>query len=166
MKRKRIWFLLIALAAAMLSACGGGGGGGGNNAGPTAVVLTLSSQGAPAFMSGLGITVTLPEGVSVKTDSSGDVDSSVVTVSGAAAGQATSLAIYSSATTTLPATLDIVVSSTTSAGFAVGEFATVQCIIQSGSPKASDFSLTGFDPRDLNAAPISGMTATFTAVIQ
>lgn len=155
--------LTMFLAATLFAACGGGGGGGGRQ-GPTTAVLTLSTEGTPTSLIGVGVTVVLPSGVTVKTDSNGDVDSSVVTAGGVAAGQATILAVYTAATST-PASLSLVVSSTTSS-FSVGQFAIVHCDVHSGSPKASDFTLTGFDPLDLHANTISGLTATFSAVIQ
>jgi len=163
MKRFLISILLLVLAVTLFSACGGGGGGGGQR-GPTSAVLTLSTQGTPTSLIGIGVTVVLPSGVTVKTDSGGNVDSSVVTASGVTAGQATILAVYTAATST-PASLSLVISSTTTS-FTVGQFATVHCDVQSGSPKASDFTLTGFDPLDLHANTISGLTATFSVSIQ
>ena len=136
------------------------------DAGPTVAVLTVITQGTSTDIGGVGFTVNLPAGVIVKTDSGGNVDASVVTPSGVAAGQATAISVYTAATSTAAAKLDTLVFSTTPTGFSAGQFATVQCDITSGSPKAADFSLTNFDPRDTNGQSlISSLTVTYTITI-
>lgn len=168
--KKRIYIVcLFTIVLAVLSACGRRGGGGGDNhqANPTSAVLTLSTQGTATNMGGLGVTVILPTGVTVKTDPGGNVDASVVTTTGVAAGQATVLNLYSAATSTIHAKLEIAVASKALNGFTVGEFATVHCIIDAGSPSAADFSLENFQPVDATTyAILSGLTTTFSAVIQ
>lgn len=168
--KKRIYIAcFFVLVLAVVSACGKHGGGDGENhhANPTSAVLTLSTQGTTTNIGGLGVTVILPTGVTVKTDSGGNVDPSVVTTSGVAAGQATVLTLYTAATATIHARLNVALSSNALNGFGAGEFATVHCAINSGSPSVSDFSLTDFQLIDATYyAPITGLTATFSAAIQ
>lgn len=134
---------------------------------PTTAVLKLSSQGASPALAGIGITVKLPAGVSVKTTADGAVDSSVVTVSGVAVPGSVATPVYTPATATTPGTLRFVVASTAAGGFGVGEFATVTCAIAPGSfPMATDFGLADFTPADLLLQPVTGLTPTFTAAMQ
>ncbi len=169
---KKNIYLVLLLTMAILSACGGGGGGG--QGGPTTAVITLSTEGTLSTgptgttIGGVGLTVNLPAGVTVKTDANGNVDSSVVTASGVAQGQASVLALYTAATTTEQARLDIALYSTSLGGFGVGEFAKVNCGIAAGSnPQASELSLTNIQVVDNTSFNIlSTVTATFSAVIQ
>jgi len=160
--------ILLALGTA---GCGGGVSTAGGGSGTTALqkaVLTLSTSGtmtAGTEIGGLGVTVDLPDTVTVKTNN-GNVDSSVVTATGAASGQATVLALYSGPTLTAPAKLYLVLSSASS-GVAVGEFATITCAVKSGAdPVGSDFSLKDFSAVDTSGASISSLTAAFHETIQ
>ncbi len=168
MTRNPKLILTMVLAAGVFSACGGGGGGGGGttHAGPTTAVLTLSTQGTSTNLGGLGVTVVFPTGVSVKTDAAGNVDSTVVTASGVAGGQAAVISLYSPATSTAKASLSVVLAGSTVSGFGVGEFATVKCTLNSGSPVETDFGLEDFQPVDVHGSALSGLTASFSVVIQ
>lgn len=134
---------------------------------PTTAMLKLSSQGTSPALAGIGITVKLPAGVSVKTTAEGAVDSSVVTVSGVALPGSVVTPVYTPATATAPGTLRFVVANTAAEGFGTGEFATVTCAVVPGSfPTAADFSLADFTPANLLLQPVTGLTATFTAAMQ
>lgn len=155
------------LAALWLAGCGGAvttspsNTGGAQPAQPTTVLAldTTGSLPAGATIGGLGVTVNLPESVSIKTDGSGNVDSGVVTASGVAAGQATVITLYSAAAGTVPAKLHIVLASG-SAGMTVGEFATITCTVASGgAPTASDFSLSDFTSVNTLGDTIPSLTA-------
>jgi len=173
---KRHMTLCLALITFCLSACGGGGGGSssgvvaGGGSQPTRATLSISTSGtlsSGATLSGIGITVTLPAGVTVVTDTGGNVGASVVYVSGVSVPGTVASPLYTAATASAPATLSFVVASSTASGFGTGEFATVNCIIAQGtSPQATDFSLSGFTPSDLSLKPVTGLSASFTALIQ
>lgn len=159
--------LLMMLAAFWLAGCGGDVTTGPAEAGsgPPAqgkTVLTLNTAGslpAGATIGGLGITVNLPDSVTIPTDGSGNVSSGVVATSGVAAGQATVLALFSAATATVPAKLHLVLASM-AAGMPVGEFATITCTVTTGdTPAETDFSLTDFAPVDTNGAAIASLAA-------
>jgi hypothetical protein len=170
---KNILFVWVALAVCTLAGCG-------SDDAPliipvtpatpvTTAILKLSSQGTLAggtSLSGIGVTVVLPAGVTVKTGTGGVVDASVVTISGVAVPGTLAPPVYTPATASAKATLHFVIASSVAGGFGVGEFATVTCGIASGFfPVASDFSLTSFTPADLFLQPVTGLTATFTADI-
>jgi hypothetical protein len=130
-------------------------------------VITLNTTGnlnGGTAIGGLGVTINLPDSVSVKT-TGGNVDGAVVKTSGVATGQATLLVLYSGATTTAPAKLHIVLASSTD-GLQVGEFATVTCDIVTGSgPVESDFSLSDFAPVDIDGAAIQTLTASLHTTV-
>jgi hypothetical protein len=128
-------------------------------------VLALASG---TSLSGISVKVLLPPGVTVSADSANVVPAGVVTASGVAAVSRVIPAIYTPATASAPATLEFVVFSNAAGGFGVGEFATVNCQIVSGSfPTASSFVLPAadFKPADLLLQPVTGLTATLTAAI-
>jgi hypothetical protein len=142
-----------------LTACGGGGS---SSAPPsTTTTLRLSTSGAlphGTSLAGLGITLTLPASVTVKTDSGGAVETGYLNVTGEASPESAA-AVYVPASATAPATLTLAVISATTAGFGTGEFVAVTCDLNGTSPKASDFVLSGFKPYDLSGNPVNGLTA-------
>jgi hypothetical protein len=171
---KRLVFAVLGcLSIGLVSACGGGGGGGTTTSGSSAstqqtkAVLQLSSVGSAGVkLSGVGITIHLPVGVTPKTDSNGVVLSSVVTPSGVAVGSSMTPPQYTPAQSGTPGTLSFVLASNSTGGFGPGEFVTVNLDIAPGSSvKASDFTLSDFKPIDLNYANISDMSASLTADI-
>jgi len=124
---------------------------------PTVVVAldTVGNLSAGTSIGGLGVTIELPDAVTVERDANGNVAGSVVTASGVAAGQATVLTLYSPPTSTVPARLYIALASSSS-GMNVGEFATITCAVEGiDAPTASDFVLDDFAPVDTfgNAIP-------------
>ena len=135
----------------------------------TAAVLKLSSTGVlpqGSSLSGIEVTVQLPAGVTVGADGNNVVNAGVVTASGAAVGSGVTPALHTPATATLPGTLQFLVWSNVAAGFGVGEFATVNCLVARGNfPTAGDFILSpaGFKPADLLLQPVDGLTATLSA---
>jgi len=136
--------------------------------GPAQAVLILSTDGAVADEStigGLGVTVVLPDTVSVPlTDGSPDIG--VVTASGAAAEEATVLSLFTGASATSPARLSLVVAGG-AAGIPVGEFATITLDVQAGHrPVVSDFSLEDFSAVDTYGDRIPKLTADMTLSLQ
>ncbi len=158
MKVKRSLLYGFMFALLFLTACGGGGS---PATQPTTATLKLSNSGTlpkGTSLAGIGITLILPAGVTVKTDTGGAVASGAVTVTGSAA-PGTVIAVYTPASGTTPATLALAMSSTATAGFGTGEYTTVTCDLANGtSPKATDFGLSGFKPFDLRGNPVIGLT--------
>jgi hypothetical protein len=137
---------------------------------PTAdqkAVIALNTSGSlpsGTTIGGLGVTLNLPDSVTVKTDASGNVDNSAVATSGVAAGQATVITLYTKPSGTVPAKLHIVLASG-SAGMQVGEFAKITCSVSTGdTPTASDFSLSEFSPVDTSGAVIPSLAAGLSTI--
>jgi hypothetical protein len=175
LKRYRGRMALLIMVSTLWSA----GCGGGVSTAPTApggapataqkAVIALNTSGplsSDTTIGGLGITLNLPASITVKTDASGNVDSSVVAASGVATGQATVITLYVGPSGTIPAKLHIALASG-AAGMSVGEFATITCSVRTGDmPTISDFSLSDFSPVDTNGAVIPSLTAGLSTVTQ
>jgi hypothetical protein len=149
-------FMFVLLS---LTACGGGGSS--SAPAPTTATLKLSTSGTlpqGTSLAGIGITLTLPAGVTIQTDSSGAVATGYVNVTGEALPESV-ISVYIPASGATPATLALAVISTTTTGFGTGEFVTVTCDLNGTSPKSSDFVLSGFKPYDLSGNPVNGLTA-------
>lgn len=162
---------IVGLYMGLVSACGGGDPGSvhGTSTQPTKAVLQISAAGGPSGikLSGVGVTVHLPAGVTAKTDSTGAVLASVVTPSGVAAGGTLTPPQYTPAQGTAPGALSFVLASSSAGGFGAGEFVTVNLDITTGtSVHATDFTLSDFHPIDLNYADVTDMRASFTADIR
>jgi hypothetical protein len=133
------------------------------------------SATAGTKISGIEVTVVLPQGVTVAAAPSAvnpavqEANAGVVTISGVADPavftQVKPTAIFTPASATKPGT--VFLSLPASADFNPGEFVTVITAITPGTfPKATDFSLTGFTAFDPNGAPINGVTGSFVADIR
>jgi hypothetical protein len=174
--------VIILTTLCLLAACGGGGGSNSSSSTPTptpdptptptpiqqtTAALTLSATGATSVaLAGVGVTIVLPTGVTPKLNSSGEVDSSVVQVSGAAL-PGTSLAVYLPATTTNKGKLTLAVASSSQTGFIGGNYALVTLQIAQGTTVSqSDFNLTGFSAIATSGATVTGYTPGFGATIQ
>lgn len=110
------------------------------NIGGSVRTLTVSTTGTTALIGGIDTVVTLPPGVTVKADASGKVPSSALTASGMALGS------FVAGHYTPPAAGRrgfIRIGIISAAGFAAGEFATIQCDIAPGAaPAAADFIIS------------------------
>lgn len=156
--------LLIALAA-----CGGGS----SASTPTYTNATVKIAIAGALpagtnISGVGVTVTLPAGVTIATDISGAVAAGAVTPSGIFATGTQTAPIYTAANGANQATLKLGMASGTVAGEnQAGEIATVVFNLASGTvPTSADFSLS--DLVVVNATTynsIPGFSGSVTSVI-
>jgi hypothetical protein len=134
--------LFITIITLTLAACGGGSSGDGGSAPAPAVpsskttaVLKIGTQGAlgaGVSIFGVGVIVTLPTGVTVATDSSGNVAASAAVVSGVATGGGMAAPVYTPATATAKATRKLIVAAAGS-GFGTGEFVTVPAICRQGT---------------------------------
>lgn len=168
-------YLVICASALVIFGCGGGGGGGTGGdskqepdpVATTAAVKLFSEGTLPAgtSLAGIGITVNLPAGMTVKTDSDGKVVEGTVAGSGVTAGKATlAEPDYTPASDTAPAKLSFVLAGTEAEGFGTGEFATVTCDLAAGTtPQATDITLSDFKPVDLRGGAVAGLTVTHTA---
>lgn len=132
----------------------------------TKAVLRLSTQGVlpqGGQLSGLAITIQLPAGTTVATDTNTTVPTvapGVVTVSGVAAQAGTTAMlppVYTPATATAPATLQIILAG----NFGVGEFVTINCATAPGStpPSSSTVTPISFTPTDQQLRPVTVLTA-------
>ena len=173
-RRMKLFITIITLT---LAGCGGGGSTDTPAPAPvtpaakTTAVLKIGTQGtlgAGVSLHGVGVTVTLPTGVTVATDSSGNVGSSAAVVSGVASGGNIATPVYKPATATNKATLKLIVAAAGS-GFGTGEFVTVTCNLTAGnSLQASDFPasiLSNLEPANQSLAPVSGLAPTITATL-
>lgn len=171
----------ILVIITLLAACGVGGGGGGTTTPPattpqptvsyTSAILKLSIQGtlpAGTALSGLGLTVTLPDGVIVETNADGTVKSGMLAPSGVLSpSTASCIQTYMPASGATPGKLDIIVISTQQNGFGTGEFATVTCkLTKQVDVTAASIVLSDFKPADLNLTPISGLTPVVSVALQ
>lgn len=167
MKARNLIGLITCVAVAVLSGCGGRALPARPATQPTAAVLKLSTRGAlPSgdSIAAIDVTVSLPAGVTVKADGTGQTLAGTVVPSGVAAGS-TAVASFTPASGGNPARTRIVMINVT--GFGTGEFATVNCDIAAGNPpKATDFGLTGFAAASLTGTPLSGLTPALAADIR
>jgi hypothetical protein len=171
--------LILALGLAMLSACGGDSSSAPLPSQPTMAVLTLSTTGSipdGTSVNSYEVTITLPDGVTVKASPDNVNPAKLVTNPGVvtAAGTASGALIsgdYTPATDTSPGTVKVYVASAN--GFDPGVFCKVKCNLAAGhSPKASDFTpltlddATGIDA-SLSTVILTGqLSLTATAVLQ
>lgn len=170
MKMTRLVMAII-LGVPVLAACSGDGSSSGDTAPalPTQAVLKISTEGTlgPATMiGGIEVTATLPPGVRVNATPDAQnpsvlvTDDGVVLSSGVTGTNAIAFATYDG--TDRKVIIDVVDQD----GFGAGEFVTVNCIIDAGSPQASEFGVQGLEPKDLNGASISGLTAGYIVDIR
>lgn len=131
----RLIFLLTTLTAiiAIVAGCGGGGGTGAatpQNADSTPTVTTffLTTVGNPTTLYGLELKGELPAGVTLHTDTMGQLDTGVVIASGEGAGGVI-VSDYRSTASTRTFTISL----TKLAGFHIGEFARVTAQVATGT---------------------------------
>lgn len=130
---------------------------------PTSGLLKLGTSGTADTIGAIDMTVNLPAGVIVNANATtGEVTSGVITISGVAAVGDSKLASakFTPAAVGAPAQLHIVLINAT--GFGLGEFVTVRFDLDTGGSfptGASAFSVTGFSPKGLTGATLSGITA-------
>jgi hypothetical protein len=161
--------LLALLSITLMAACGGGGGGSSANNQPTTtptsqgktITSKMSTTGTPsAQLAGIGITMTLPDGVTPALASDGSVAASVVTISGVAAPGSVLAPVYTPASGSTKGTLQIGLASQAPAGFGAGDFATISLASTAATnPVAADFPLSGFNPIDVTGNAATGLTA-------
>lgn len=131
---------------------------------PAVVKLAVTTSGSlpSGNLSGIGMTITLPAGVTPPLDATGQVDSShLVTASGVTvAGGLAATAIH---TTGQPVQLSVVVASKAAAGFGTGETMVLTLNRSKGvTPGAGDFTVKEFRAVDLNDTEVKALTALLT----
>jgi hypothetical protein len=129
---------------------------------PTGGLLKISSAGTAGVIGAIDVTVVLPAGVKVKADAiTGEAAAGTITASGVAAagGSKLTAAKFTPAAGGAPAQLHTLLIDT--AGFGLGEFATIRFEVEGGSFPAgvNAFSVAGFAAKGLDGAPLSGITA-------
>jgi hypothetical protein len=159
---KSVWKYLAPCVAICFLGCGGGG----TTAQPSQAVLRLQSQGplaAGEALSGIGVTISLPHGVSVKTAPDGSSAPDAVAVSGVALPGIVLRPRYVPENGAVPGSISFVVTSAALAGFGTGEFATVTCGIAPGvAPLSADFKLSSSEPADLSLQQASRISVTMS----
>lgn len=135
---------LILLAA--LAACGGGGGASPDTPAYTKATIKISLEGtlpAGTNISGAGVTIVLPAGVTVATDGNGNVTTDTVTPTGLFATGTQVPPIYTAASGVDAATLKISLASGTVSGEdRTGEIATILVDLENGiEPTVASFGL-------------------------
>lgn len=162
--------LAFFMAAAMLSGCGDGGGSSTTPATPTpptppattpnSGLLKLSTSGNASTIGAIDVTVVLPAGVAVQADSiTGEVAAGVVAISGVADVGVDKL-VAAKHTPGTPGRLNISLINT--AGFGLGEFATIKFNLAAGGsfPASKEtFSVSAFSAKDLSSNALVGVTA-------
>lgn len=177
MKKTSLWSLLIlALGLIVLSACGGDS----SSASlpvqiqPTKAVIkieTTGTLGGGTMIGGITVTGVLPAGVTVKATPDPENPAVLVTNSGVVVESGAAVAVATGESASAIATYNstdrkVNIQVYDQDGFGIGEFVTVTCNIASGTtPKAASFGLEGFTPKDLNGAPINGLTPGYTVDI-
>ena len=125
---------------------------------PTTALVKVSLLGTVASgttIGGVDLSMTLPAGVSVKTqENSVETSAGVVTASGVAVSNSQTISTYNSSTGILRIVL------VNASGFGVGEVALVNCEIAAGhQPVSADFSQGDLTVADLNGNPITDLAA-------
>jgi hypothetical protein len=173
---KTLAISMILLISVALTSCGGAGGNSNNDNGtnngsttfPTKAVVKLSTGGSlpsGAQIGGIDVTVTLPQGVTLKSTTSLTTDDGVVMASGAATNNTQVLATYSAATGTAPGHVRILIANPN--GFGIGEFATVNGEIASGATVLqAGFGISDLTAKDLNGVTMSGLSSSLTLSLQ
>ncbi len=126
------------------------------------VVTTSGTLPAGKSLAGIGMTITLPNGVVPPLDAAGQVDGNrLVTASGvAASGGLAVAAVHLTSDSGQPAQLSLAVASKASGGFGVGATMVLNLNLTRGIiPKSSDFSVAEFQAVDLDGQAVSGIQA-------
>jgi len=168
MKKITLVVLISSLVSiSVVTGCGGGGGAGGSTpppATPTKAVVKISTIGSPSAMPLIGVQATLhlPAGVTVKASANApQTDTNVVVASGNSVPADLVFGVYSSGSGTVNAYV------AKAAGFASGEFATVNCDIAAGtSPTASAFSVSDLIVSDALGKLITGLSPSLSVTLQ
>ena len=156
--------VLLILTVASLAACGGGGSS--NPALGTATVKLATSGTPSARLAGIGLTITMPDGVTPLLNADGSVVSSAVTLSSVAAPGTVLTPVYTAANGSSKATLKFALASSAPNGFGVGEFVIITGSVRAGIvPTQADFSLSGFDPVDVGGSIATGLTVAVVSVV-
>lgn len=181
--RRLLRAALVSVTLLAFGGCGGGGGGGGAGTPPGGtppppgggqqVTVTLSTQGslpAGTTIGGIDCTVQLPAGVTCRADATGLTDAGSVLASGSAQGGVL-LGNFTAAAGGTPGQVKLAVipnlNSATTAGFATGEFATLNLDFSGAAPSVGDFTISGLNVVDFTSGQvINGLTATVAVQIR
>lgn len=156
----------------VLSACGGGGTTSQTPQKAIAVMRTTQLSTPATPIAGISATLTIPNGVTVKTTASDPYQPDATVVQLLNAGTSTTtvaptfvFARYSAATATTAGKIKFTVMD--ARGFTSTEQIMINLDVTSGFfPKSSDFGLIDYVFSDINGGLLSGITPTLTATIQ
>lgn len=153
--------ILLGATILLITACGGSSNDEHSAVSPMKpLTLKLAINGQPDHnLSGVGVTITLPSGVTPIFGSDGTLSAAALSVSGAAVSGTVLMPSYTPASISTKATLSLSMASSIAAGFGAGEFITI--IVQAPAHSAyteSDFELTGFYPVDINGNTAIGVS--------
>lgn len=126
----------------------------GNTTGNKVLAIKLTTQGSfTGTIIGTQADITLPNGVTLPTDSAtGAILADAVVASGSAVGSTAAGKVSSGVLT---------VGIVNGIGFSIGEFATIYCNVPvSSTLTAADFTVTNVNTKDTNGATIDGITMT------
>lgn len=162
----------LILACAFIAGCGSGSNGGGGTQGnvmlpqpvPGAATVQIRTQGPSpdTVLYAAQFTLRFPAAISLPVTQGSEMLPAGVLQT--AAGSYAGASYLGTATGTAPV---IRVNITHPTGITVGPLATVNCTLASGATvSASDIALEDFSARDLNGAPISGITTTLAVQTQ
>lgn len=155
-----LWGMALLLVGALVVGCSS------DAPTQTRLVVTTSDTLAPGkSLAGIGMTITLPNGVAPPFDTAGQVDGNrLVTASGvAASGGLAVAAVHLTTGSGQPAQLSLAVASKVSGGFGVGETMILNLNLTNGVlPKSSDFGIAEFQAVGLDGQAVSGIQATVT----
>lgn len=162
-------YILLIVTIVTLAACGDESGGEETPPAPTAksATLILSTIGTPsANLAGITITIILPDGVTPPLNPDGNLTAPVAVVSGVAAPGLVLAPIYTPASSATKGTLNLALASSIEAGFAAGEYASVELSVAVGTnPVQTDFDLTGFIAVDVSGNEATGLQTMVTGFV-
>lgn len=151
---KLLWNMVFLLVGALVAGCSS------DAPTQTRLVVTTSSTLAPGkSLAGIGLTITLPNGVVPPLDAAGQVDGNrLVTASGVAANGGLAVAAVHLTTGNGQPQLSLAVASKVSGGFGVGETMVLNLNLANGVlPKSSDFGVVEFQAVGLDGKALSGI---------
>jgi len=173
MKHYAIMLVGSLVIPVVLSACGGGGSTASQAPQKAVAVMRTTQLSTPATpIAAISATLTIPNGVTVRTTTSDPYqpDTTVVqllnaSAAGTAAAPTLVFSRYSAATATTVGKLKFTVMDVR--GFTAAEQIAITLDVTSGFyPTSSDFGLIDYTFSDINGAILTGISPTLTATIQ
>jgi hypothetical protein len=135
---------------------------------PTSGRLTISTSGPTSMIGAIGMTVILPDGITVASDpATGEAFQGAVAVSGAAAIGAVTLVTANVVPVAGSAPARVIISMSNATGFGIGECVTIDFTRASGAAfpaNAGAFTLAGVTVKGTGGLPLTGVTVAPTGL--